>query len=153
MTEITIHPQAGIVARISAWVRRRQGELSDRVHAAADERARRYGWEVLESTGRPGFGARTYRDPRFDGRRRQLSHGAARATGHDDCEANPRVNRPACGPDPAPYVAPGEAVRAEWSGDHRLRPGQGEDQIIGWNQANERRSGTGGYQPGREARE
>lgn len=65
MTQITIHPWAGVVARASAWVRRRQGDLSDRVHAAADERARRYGWEVTWSTGRFGFGARTYRDPRF----------------------------------------------------------------------------------------
>jgi hypothetical protein len=76
MTQITIHPRAGAVARISAWVRRRQGDLSNRVHAAADERARRYGWEVKRSTGRFGFGERMYRDPRFDGRRRQLSHSA-----------------------------------------------------------------------------
>lgn len=43
------------------------------MHAAGDERARRHGWEVIESTGRFGFGARTYRDPRFDDRRRQHS--------------------------------------------------------------------------------
>src|SRR5215813_7111566 len=43
------------------------------MHAAGDERARRHGWEVIESTGRFGFGARTYRHPRFDDRRRQHS--------------------------------------------------------------------------------
>jgi len=154
MTDITIHSGAGIVTRISVWLRRRQGVLSDRVHAAADERACHYGWEILESTGRLGFGARTYRDPRFDGRRRELSHGAGRVTGHDDCEASPGVNRPACGLDPALYVSPErEAVRAEWPGDPRAETGPGEGQSIGWNQANECRRGTGGYQPGREAGE
>ena len=72
MTETTNRAQARIAARISTWVRY-QSELSNRVHAAGDEQARRQGWEVMESTGRFGFGARTYRDPRFDDRRRRHS--------------------------------------------------------------------------------
>jgi hypothetical protein len=80
MTETSIRTRVGIVARISAWVRRLQRELSARVHAAGDERARHHGWTVTETTGRFGFEARSYRDPRFDDRRRQLSQGA-----HDDC--------------------------------------------------------------------
>jgi hypothetical protein len=55
------------------WIGRRQRELSDRVHAAGDEYARQHGWEITKSTGRFGFGARSYRDPRFDDRRWQLA--------------------------------------------------------------------------------
>jgi hypothetical protein len=73
MTETTIGARGGVAARISAWISRRQGELSAQVHAAGDERARRHGWTVTETTGRFGFGARVYRDPRFNERRRQLS--------------------------------------------------------------------------------
>jgi hypothetical protein len=54
-----------VPARISAWIALRQQDLSDRVHAAADDRARRHGWEIINSTGRFGFGARRYHDPRF----------------------------------------------------------------------------------------
>jgi hypothetical protein len=79
MTETTTGAQGGTVARLAAWIGRCQRELSARIHRAGDERARRYGWEVKESTGRFGFGARTYRDPRFDDRRRQLSRGATQA--------------------------------------------------------------------------
>src|SRR5215469_10336818 len=66
MTEITIRTRPGLAAWISFWVRGRQRELSALVYTAGDERARQYGWEVMESTGRFGFGARTYRDPRFN---------------------------------------------------------------------------------------
>ena len=76
MTDTTIRTRAGIAARISVWVRRCQRKLSARIHAAGDDRARRYGWNVTETTGRFGFEARSYRDPRFEGRRRQLGPGA-----------------------------------------------------------------------------
>jgi hypothetical protein len=65
--------RTGIAKRISAWVRHRQRELSDRVHAAGDAAARQHGWAIIKSTGRLGFGARSYRDPRFNNRRPQLS--------------------------------------------------------------------------------
>jgi hypothetical protein len=65
----------GILARVSAWICRHQRELSIQVHAAGDKRARAYGWEITESTGRFGFGARSYRDPRFDDRRRRFTGG------------------------------------------------------------------------------
>jgi hypothetical protein len=71
-TKITARSRAGIPARMSAWIGWRQRDLSARVHAAGDERARQQGWEITKSTGRFGFGARTYRDPRFDDRRRQF---------------------------------------------------------------------------------
>jgi hypothetical protein len=73
MTETTIRTRTGIAARISLWVRRCQHELSARTRAAGDDRAERYGWNVTETTGRFGFEARSYRDPRFDDRRRQLA--------------------------------------------------------------------------------
>jgi hypothetical protein len=39
--------------------------LSDRVFVGGDAFARENGWEITKTTGRVGFGARTYRDPRF----------------------------------------------------------------------------------------
>ena len=153
MTQITIHPRAGAVARASTWVRRRQGDLSDRVHAAADERARRYGWEVTGSTGRFGFGARTYRDPRFDGRRQQLSHGAARLTGRDHFEASPAGNRPAHGPDAAPYPSPARDAPVEWPDDPRAKTGPAEDQMTGWSQTSECPDEAAHHEPGRKAGE
>jgi hypothetical protein len=65
MTGITISAWARIAGEMSAWVRRQQRALSVRVHAAGDQRARSHGWIVTETTGRFGFGARIYRDPRF----------------------------------------------------------------------------------------
>jgi hypothetical protein len=76
MIETVTGRWASIVTRISTWVGRRQRELSDRVHAAGDAAARQHGWTVTSTTGRFGFGARTYRDPRSAGRRRQLFPGA-----------------------------------------------------------------------------
>ena len=85
MIETAIGRRAAI--RISAWIGRRQRELSDRVHAAGDAAARQHGWTVT-TTRRFGLGARTYRDPRFDDRRRQLSAGAAQVDERDHCEAS-----------------------------------------------------------------
>jgi hypothetical protein len=77
ITMTTGRKRAGILAWTSAWIGRRQRELSDRLHAAADERASQHGWEVRKSTGQFGFGARTYRDPRFNDRCRQDSPAGA----------------------------------------------------------------------------
>jgi hypothetical protein len=66
VTATTACRRAGILAGLPAWIGRRQRELSDRVHAPGDESAGQHGWEVTKSTGRFGFGARSYRDPRFD---------------------------------------------------------------------------------------
>jgi hypothetical protein len=82
-TETTARRRAGILARMPAWIRRHQRELSNQVHAARDERARQHGWQVTKSTGRFGFGTRSYRDPRFDDRRLQHSAETARV----DCGA------------------------------------------------------------------
>jgi hypothetical protein len=76
MTETPIRTRAGIATRILVWVRCRQHELSARKYAAGDEEARRHGWTVTLTTGRFGFEGRSYRDPRFDDRRRRLASGA-----------------------------------------------------------------------------
>jgi hypothetical protein len=51
--------------RLAAWVARLQRLLSDRMFAEGDAFAREQGWQITTSTGRFGFGARIYRDPRF----------------------------------------------------------------------------------------
>jgi hypothetical protein len=50
------------------WVARLLRLLSDRVFAGGDAFARENGWEITKTTGRFGFGARSYRDLRFGGR-------------------------------------------------------------------------------------
>jgi hypothetical protein len=75
MIETAIRTRAGIATRVSAWVRRRQHELSTRIFAATDDRARQYSWTITVTTGRFGFGGHSYRDPRFDERRRRLASG------------------------------------------------------------------------------
>jgi hypothetical protein len=72
LTETAACIRAGIPAQMPARIRQRQREMSDRVHAAGDDRACQHGWEVTKSTGRFGFGARSYRDPRFSDRQWQL---------------------------------------------------------------------------------
>jgi hypothetical protein len=76
MAETTIGPPASTAAQIWAWIRRGQREVSARIHAAGDDRARRHGWTVTATTGRFGFEGRSYRDPRFDERRRLLARQA-----------------------------------------------------------------------------
>jgi hypothetical protein len=46
------------------------GRLSDRIHAAADDRARALGWEVNQTPGRLGLSGRSYHDPQFTVRQR-----------------------------------------------------------------------------------
>jgi hypothetical protein len=46
-------------------ITRLQERLSDRAHARGDAFAGQAGWTTTKTTGRFGFGARVYRDPRF----------------------------------------------------------------------------------------
>ena len=67
MTEITTsQPAARPLAQMLTWIGIRQQNVSDRAHDAGDLLARASGWTVTRATGRLGFGARIYRDPRFD---------------------------------------------------------------------------------------
>jgi hypothetical protein len=52
-------------------------KLSDRMHSAADDRARALGWAVTETPGWLGLRGRSYRDPRFAARRQ--AHQTAQA--------------------------------------------------------------------------
>jgi hypothetical protein len=47
------------------WIARLLRQLSDRVFADGDAFARKNGWEITNTTGPFGFGARSYRDPRI----------------------------------------------------------------------------------------
>jgi hypothetical protein len=51
------------------WVPHLLRQLSDRVFAGGDAIARKNGWQITKTTGRFGFGARAYRDQRFDHRK------------------------------------------------------------------------------------
>jgi hypothetical protein len=62
---------------IAALIRVLGDRLSDRVHAAADDRARAWGWEVTETAGRLGLRGRSYRDPRFAARRQDHQNAQA----------------------------------------------------------------------------
>jgi hypothetical protein len=70
--------------RIAGFVRTAARKLRDRVHGAADDRARALGWEVTQIPGRFGLSGRSYRDPRFATRRqdRQDAH-AGRTARHE----------------------------------------------------------------------
>jgi hypothetical protein len=102
MTGITISAWGSIAGEISARVRRRQRALSARVHAAGDERARSHGWTVIETTGRFGFGARIYRDPRFGAPRPALAAAPA-------ARQSPLARCVACGAGQADGVVLGAA--------------------------------------------
>jgi hypothetical protein len=53
-------------------------KISDRVHAAAGDRARAPGWEVTETPGPLGLNGRSYRDIRFAALRQDRQDTAAR---------------------------------------------------------------------------
>jgi hypothetical protein len=61
-------PSRGLPGRLATRMGEFQRRLSDRIFAGADVLAREHGWTITKGTGRFGFGARTYRDPRFDQR-------------------------------------------------------------------------------------
>jgi hypothetical protein len=50
------------------WLARLRQQLSERIFADGDAFARENLWEITKTTGRWGFGTRTYRDPRFEQR-------------------------------------------------------------------------------------
>ena len=69
MTQVVKRHGAGSTpGRLAVLIARFQRYLSDRVHASGDALAREDGWAITATTGRLGFGARCYRDPRFTSR-------------------------------------------------------------------------------------
>jgi hypothetical protein len=66
MTEAATRRHAhDVPRRLAGWIARLQRQLSDRVFADGDTFACEQGWEITKTTGRFGFSARGYRDPRF----------------------------------------------------------------------------------------
>jgi hypothetical protein len=81
MTDMAAGGRAkGLTGRVSAWIARRQQQLSDHLHADGDAVARECGWTITTTTGRFGFGGRVYRDPRFDQLTPNASHPQPRET-------------------------------------------------------------------------
>jgi hypothetical protein len=74
VAELTTPARASLAAHISSWIARRQRAISNVVHAGGDAIARAQGWEITASTGRLGFGARSYRAPRFGQLKAQRAH-------------------------------------------------------------------------------
>jgi hypothetical protein len=64
-------------------ITRPQQRLSDRAHVGGDAFASQAGWTITRTTGQFGFGARVYRDPRFDQQRRRFA-----ATGEESGRAS-----------------------------------------------------------------
>ena len=50
---------------LAGWMSCLVRQLSDSVFAGGDAFARQNGWEITKTTGRCGFSACSYRDPRF----------------------------------------------------------------------------------------
>ena len=102
----TARRQAASPGRASATIGRRLREPSDGVHAAGDEGARRHGWQITKSRGLFGFGARTNRDPRLDGRRRHLSKAGAQVDIYAASALDPGQLRQGGEREPDAYVHP-----------------------------------------------
>jgi hypothetical protein len=68
MTEYMGAVPVSLARRVANWIGAWQQAVSDRAHAEGDAFAAAQGWTVTKSARRCGFGARTYRDPRFDRR-------------------------------------------------------------------------------------
>jgi hypothetical protein len=68
---MTAHSAAATANRppMVGLIRAAGRKLTDRVHAAADDRARALGWTITETPGRLGLRGRSYHDPRFAARR------------------------------------------------------------------------------------
>ena len=90
MADITRRQPVTGARRLTAWIGRRQQAWSDRIHAASDAVARDAGWTVTPTTGRLGFGGRTYRDPRFDQFHAERT-GRGPADGYAEALTRPRI--------------------------------------------------------------
>jgi antirestriction protein ArdC len=73
--------------RLTAWLERLRQWVSGRVYAGSDAFAREHGWQIITATGRFGFGARVYRDPRFGHCSAAVSRSPERAWGRPDARS------------------------------------------------------------------
>ncbi len=79
----------GVPRRLARWITRLQQQLSARFFADADASAREHGWEITKTTGQFGFGARTYRDPRFGQRPAAPDSGLSPSPGRAEPQPQP----------------------------------------------------------------
>jgi hypothetical protein len=107
--------------RLPGWIVGLQQQLSDRIFADGDAFACENRWEITKTTGRFGFGTRTYRDPRF----------GQRAAAPSDSELSPSLRREEGQPQPASDVVglePPATMCAGWSAPqarHQRKKGRG----------------------------
>ena len=88
MTQTATRRHTGSVPRrLAGWIARLQRQLSGRVFADGDAFAREHGWEITTTTGRLGFGARRYRDPRFGQRAAAARQGPECTGGRPDARS------------------------------------------------------------------
>jgi hypothetical protein len=88
MIQTATRRHAGRVLRhLAGQVARLQRQLSDRVFTDGDAFAREHGWEITKTTGRFGFGARSYRDPRFGQRAAAARQGPECTRGRPDARS------------------------------------------------------------------
>jgi hypothetical protein len=88
MTQTATRRHAGNAPRrLAGWIAPLQQQLSDCLFADEDTFARGHGWEITKITGRFGFGARSYRDPRFSQRVAAARQGPERAGRRPDARS------------------------------------------------------------------
>ena len=88
MTQTATRRHTSSVLRcLAGWIARLERQLSDRVFADGDAFAREHGWEITKTIGRLGFGARSYRDPRFGQRAEAARQGPESTRGRPDARS------------------------------------------------------------------
>jgi hypothetical protein len=127
MTETATCRHVGSVARsLARWIARLHRQLSDCVFADGDAFAREHEWQITKTTGRFGFGARSYRDPRF---------GQRPAAPPSDSEPSASLRQAEAQPQPGSNVVrldPPAAMRTGWSAPQaRYRPKKGGGERTG----------------------
>ena len=96
---VTSRHSSRLLSRLAAWTARSLERLFDGIHTGGDAIARENGWEIARATGRFGFGARIYHDPRFAHR--------ALGTDHDGPAAHTPMARATSRPgEPSDFAAP-----------------------------------------------
>jgi hypothetical protein len=114
MTEIATRQHVGSVPRrLAGWIVRLQRQPSDRVFTDGDAFAREHGWEITKTTGRFGFGARSYRDPRFGQRPAAPDSGLSPSPGRAEPQPQPGSD--------VVRLDPPATMRAGWSAPQARR--------------------------------
>jgi hypothetical protein len=88
MTQTATHWYAdGGPRRLAGWIAELQRQVSSCVFADGDAFAYEHGWQITKTTGRFGFGAHSYRDPRFSQRAAVARQGPEGTGGRSDARS------------------------------------------------------------------